>query len=81
MKPTLTISKFSFSRLFGACAMAIAIAQAVVFGCSVNGVHLSQRFTSLVGVLTTAIAWLSRTPFAKKLGLALSENSDSIGEK
>ena len=65
----VVLAKLSISNLFGAFALGVAIAQAVLFGCAVNGVHINPRVGSIVGVLTTAVAWLARSPFAKQLGL------------
>jgi hypothetical protein len=75
------ISKFSLSRLFGGAALVVAIAQAGVFACAANGVHISPKAGAFVGVLTTALAWLSRSPFAHKLGLDQPDTSVNTGSK
>jgi hypothetical protein len=69
MKSTLVRSRFSISKIFGAISLLAAIAQAIVYACTKNGVHLNSTFITAVAVLTTAIAWFSRSPFSQELGI------------
>ncbi len=68
-------TNFSGSRVFGAIALGVSVSQAVIYGAVTNGLHVNPKVVSVIGVLTTAIAWLSRSPFAHTLGLDAGANS------
>ncbi len=79
IKPLRPLPLFYYSfrlpRVFGVIALTVTIAQACIFGAAANGIHVSSRATAIVGMLATAIAWLSRSPFAHKLGLDKPDSS------
>gem|GEM_PF-6921515 len=79
MKSSLVRSRFSLSKIFGAISLLAAIAQAIVYACTSNGVHLNSNFITAVAVVTTAIAWFSRSPFSQELGIEGQPAASPLG--